>query len=320
MAKYDFVAVDVETASKSNDSCCARGIVAVREGAVVDTFYSLVNYPGPFSPGNTRVNGITKQDVASAPSAAEIREQISKFFSPHWPTVGHNIKSFDSKILEGSFGIDASNLWLVDTLHICRLRLSIKPLTLDNCAAYFNIDMGQHHNALDDANTAAQIILSFCRLYGCIELTEMLAREPFFFGRLATKYYDKLPETLPGSLDIPAPYTPTAKSNISQMTEANAAYPSIKPTASEIDAANPLFGKVIVFTGFAPSNPLRATELAQIAVNHGAEIKQNISKKVDIVVCARIDDPDGFRTSKHQKAIDLKQSGLDIQIISEKEF
>lgn len=344
MAKYDFVAVDVETASKGYDSCCAIGIVAVKEGTVVDTFYSLVNYAGTFSPGNVRVNGITKQDVATAPSANMVWEQIERFFSPHWPVVGHNIKSFDSKVLDGSFSIDTSKLWLVDTLHLCRLRLSIKPMTLDNCAAFFHIDMGQHHNAMDDAMTAAKIMLAFCKLNGYIELTEMMAREPLFFGRPANSYYEKLPEQLPDEMakiienaslhseiadttckKVPQKQTESAGALASAALEqtdaasAKAATPVI-PAATEIDKSNPLFGKVIVFTGYAPNNPTRARELTQIAIDHGAEVKRDVSRKVNIVVCARVNDPEGARTGKHQKAIDLNNSGVDICIISEDEF
>lgn len=65
---------------------------------------------------------------------------------------------------------------------------------------------------------------------------------------------------------------------------------------------------------------ISAIALAQVAADCGADVESDVPKKVGIVVCARIDDPEGSRTSKHQKAIDLMQSGADIQIISEREF
>lgn len=91
-------------------------------------------------------------------------------------------------------------------------------------------------------------------------------------------------------------------------------------TTTIIDKESPLFGKAVVFTGFAPINPMRAIALAQIAADRGAEVESDVSEKVNIVVCARTYDPEGSRTAKHQKAIDLMQSGADIQIISEREF
>ncbi len=38
----DFAAIDFETANNERSSVCSVGIVIVREGEIVDTFYSLV--------------------------------------------------------------------------------------------------------------------------------------------------------------------------------------------------------------------------------------------------------------------------------------
>lgn len=322
MAKYDFVAVDVETAARTPDSCCSIGIVAVKEGQIVDSFSSLVRYEGTFSPALTKIHGITPQSVATAPSAAEVWAQASRFFSPHWPTVGHNIKQFDLKVLAASFAADASALWVVDTLHLCHLRLPVKPTTLENCAAYFDIDMGQYHSALDDARTAAKIILAICAANGYSELTEMMAREPLYFGKVEYMAYDKLPEqpNLPVAQKRPVALAKLSAAEMAHIVESKAAGPTA-PTVTEIDQSSPLFGKVIVFTGYAISDPARAKELAQIAVNHGAEIKKDVSKKVDIVVCAQFDVQEESRTGKHKKALELNQAGkANIRIISEQEF
>lgn len=322
MAKYDFVAVDVETAARTPDSCCSIGIVAVKEGQIVDSFSSLVRYEGTFSPALTKIHGITPQSVATAPSAAEVWAQASRFFSPHWPTVGHNIKQFDLKVLAASFAADTSVLWVVDTLHLCHLRLPVKPTTLENCAAYFDIDMGQYHSALDDARTAAKIILAICAANGYPELTEMIAKEPMYFGKVEYMTYAKFPER-PDLHIVPkrsaAPSRLTAK-ELDRVSEASGIC-AITPTVAEIDQSNPLFGKAIVLTGYALSNPARAKELAQIAVNCGAEIKKDVSKKVDIVVCAQLNAPEESRTGKHKKALELNQTGkANIQIMSEQEF
>ena len=50
----DFAAIDFETANRQLTSACAVGLVIVREGKIVDTFYSLIqpepNTPLPFFP------------------------------------------------------------------------------------------------------------------------------------------------------------------------------------------------------------------------------------------------------------------------------
>jgi DNA polymerase III subunit epsilon len=71
----DFVALDFETANRSHASACAVGAVRVRDGQVVDEYFTLVR-PGEglddFEPGNVRVHGITSEAVESAPGWAEV--------------------------------------------------------------------------------------------------------------------------------------------------------------------------------------------------------------------------------------------------------
>ena len=64
----NFAAIDFETANQCHSSVCSVGVVVVRDGKVTDKFYSLI-YPHPyfFSYWNTRVHGLTLEDVADAP-------------------------------------------------------------------------------------------------------------------------------------------------------------------------------------------------------------------------------------------------------------
>ena len=39
----DFAAIDFETANNERSSVCSVGIVIVRDGEIVDSFYSLIN-------------------------------------------------------------------------------------------------------------------------------------------------------------------------------------------------------------------------------------------------------------------------------------
>ena len=56
----DFVAIDFETANGRRSSVCSVGIVIVRDGVIVDRFYSLIqpapNYYTYWTPINQEVN------------------------------------------------------------------------------------------------------------------------------------------------------------------------------------------------------------------------------------------------------------------------
>ena len=69
----NFAAIDFETANQCRSSVCSVGVVVVRDGKVTDKFYSLI-YPHPyfFSYWNTRVHGLTLEDVADAPEFPDV--------------------------------------------------------------------------------------------------------------------------------------------------------------------------------------------------------------------------------------------------------
>lgn len=56
----DFVAIDFETANGSRSSVCSVGVVIVRDGEIVDKFYSLIRpYPNYYTHWTTAVHGLT---------------------------------------------------------------------------------------------------------------------------------------------------------------------------------------------------------------------------------------------------------------------
>ena len=73
----NFAAIDFETANQCHSSVCSVGVVVVRDGKVTDKFYSLI-YPHPyfFSYWNTRVHGLTLEDVADAPEFPDVWSQV----------------------------------------------------------------------------------------------------------------------------------------------------------------------------------------------------------------------------------------------------
>ena len=64
----DFAAIDFETANGKRTSVCSVGVVIVRDGEIVDNYYSLIRpEPEYYTYWNTRVHGLTLADTACAP-------------------------------------------------------------------------------------------------------------------------------------------------------------------------------------------------------------------------------------------------------------
>ena len=62
-----FAAIDFETANNERSSVCSVGIVIVRNGEMVDSFYSLIQQePNYYLYWNSMVHGITKEDTEDA--------------------------------------------------------------------------------------------------------------------------------------------------------------------------------------------------------------------------------------------------------------
>ena len=97
----DFAAIDFETANFERCSVCSVGVVVVRGGELVDSFYSLIQpEPNYYTYRCTAVHGLTCCDTDDAPVFSEVWKQVA----PHiqgLPLVAHN-SSFDEGCLRVS--------------------------------------------------------------------------------------------------------------------------------------------------------------------------------------------------------------------------
>lgn len=189
-----FVALDLETSGLDPSIHRIIEIGAVRyeradEDApfkAVDEFHLMVNPGITLSDEIVKLTGITDMDLLGA---ADPYEAISKFHA--WydgdPIVGHNVL-FDLGFLryeafrtpEKNAARLKFNPIAIDTLGLARHMLPyMNRHKLDMVAARLDIEMGEHHRALDDAKTAAAI---FMRLYsdagspGLKELNEQMGQ------------------------------------------------------------------------------------------------------------------------------------------------
>jgi DNA polymerase-3 subunit epsilon len=150
----DFVALDVETANGRSGSICSIGLARFCDGVLKDELYSLIKPPVGLDEFNyycTRVHGITPDDVCCAPTFAAAYCDIETFIGERL-LVSHNAP-FDSRHLHAAMDrVDAGRVYqFACTLALSRRFLSLPNYKLDTACDYFEIPLGRHHNALDDA-------------------------------------------------------------------------------------------------------------------------------------------------------------------------
>ena len=79
----DFVAIDFESANDRHGSICSVGIVIVKNGEIVDKFYSLIRpRPNYYNYWHSKIHGLHNKDTDYAPSFKEVWGKVSKFPAP----------------------------------------------------------------------------------------------------------------------------------------------------------------------------------------------------------------------------------------------
>ena len=272
----NFVAVDFETMTAELTSACAVGLVKVINGHVQQQFYSLINpIPDGRDALNTAVHGITLDMVADAPTFKQLFPLLKSFIND-MPIVCHN-RGSDINIMQrcmdyyGLTGIDTAN-------NYCTFEMT--GLSLTACCAKFGINMGAHHDALDDADACARVFLA-CQ--GNI---------------VATTFKGGLKEII----------TSSAAKKFERAT--------LDPIADDMvqNRNTPFFHAKVVITGTFESYPKR-NELGKLLQALGADINTSISPKTNVVVMGQAAGP-----AKVKKIEDLRAKGHDIRIIYEEEL
>lgn len=173
----DFVVMDFETANAQRHSAASIALVVVRNGEIVDKFYSLIQTPTPFAAANTAIHGLTARDVADAPTFAELWPFLAPFFGPDQLVVAHNAP-FDAGVLRETltyYDVPVPTYQLLDTVRSSRkLYPEFANHKLNTVAAELAIPLAQHHNALADASATANILLAQIQTFGANALAEFI--------------------------------------------------------------------------------------------------------------------------------------------------
>lgn len=159
-----FAVVDVETTGfyPTKDRIIEIAVVHVDPaGAVSDTFCTLVD-PGR-DVGPTHIHGLTASDLVGAPTFAKVAPSLWHWLSGR-VLVAHNAP-FDVSFLDAELA--RLGMHLPPPPVMCTMRLSSSYLvglpgrSLTACCEAAGVSLKHHHNALDDAIAAAQLLAYF---------------------------------------------------------------------------------------------------------------------------------------------------------------
>lgn len=159
----DFAAIDFETANECPTSVCSVGIVIVRDGEMVDSYYSLIKpEPDYYKWFCQRVHGLGPEDTDSAPVFPEVWEQIAPMVEG-LPLVAHNAR-FDEGCLKAVFRayqMDYPDYEFFDTLCASRRYFgrSLPNHQLHTVSEACGYVLENHHHALADAEACAAIAI-----------------------------------------------------------------------------------------------------------------------------------------------------------------
>jgi len=159
----DFAAIDFETANEQPCSVCSVGVVIVRGGEIVDSYYSLI-HPEPeyYQWFCMRVHGLCSADTEDSPVFPDVWREIAPKIEG-LPLVAHNAR-FDEGCLKSVFQVyrmDYPDYVFHDTLTASRRHFgrTLPNHQLHTVSAACGFDLLHHHNALADAEACAHIAM-----------------------------------------------------------------------------------------------------------------------------------------------------------------
>ncbi|MFP4017402.1 MAG: PolC-type DNA polymerase III, partial [Halanaerobiales bacterium] len=148
--------------SNKNDEIIEIGAVKVKNGEIVDSFGTFISPDQKIPPKITEITGINNSMVADAPKLVEIIDEFIEFVDDS-VLVAHNAV-FDYGFLKGALK-KADRPYIknpvLDTLGLSRaIYPDLKNHKLNTICKHLNVDLENHHRAVDDAKATADILIN----------------------------------------------------------------------------------------------------------------------------------------------------------------
>lgn len=299
----EYIVIDTETTGLDYECCHLIEVAAVKYSNGVETgrFSSLVK-PELYETLNdndewvpeyvdefiTQLTGITNEMLAAAPGPEEVIPQFLDFLGDA-VLIGHNA-NFDINFLYDAaeaVGRTLSNNF-IDNLRISRKVFPELPHhRLADIAKACAIPQPEAHRAEADCIVTA----------GCFEQMKAKVLQDHSEEDFVKLFKRR-------------------KSSSRRDALAN-----VTATTDEIDDTNPIFGKVVVFTGALSS--MSRLNAFQIVADLGATPQDSVTKKTNFLVIGKADFVKSVKegkTTKMKKAESLIAKGNDLAILSEDAF
>lgn len=304
----DFVAIDFETSNFKRASACSVGAVKVKNGKIVDTYYSLINPEDHFDSYNIFIHGITPEMVKDAPTYPEVIKKISDF-KEDLPLVAH-YAPFDMGVIKDSnkkYSISNFDTTYFDSYYLSKQYLTCLNYKLDSLAKMINFKF-EHHNALEDSKACVALINYLCQDNSFSSIEELINNARYYrFGEVH------------GIEGIGFNRKSTKSSSHTYSYDIGEMVSSVDRTS--LDENHPFFEKFACFTGKLESMPRK--NAMELFAKCGGFPEKGVNKKTNFLIVGDQDLKkvgEGGKSSKIIKAEKLLVEGQDIQLLGEEEF
>lgn len=279
----NFVAIDVETANADMASICQIGVVKYEIGVIRDEWKTYVDPEDYFDGINVSIHGINESVVMGAPTFSEVADTLNSYFT-RAVVVCHT--HFDRVAISQAaqrYGLSIPECTWLDSARVARRawkECAWKGYGLYNVCKFLGYEF-RHHDALEDAKAAAQILLAASK-ETALDLDGWLSR-------------------------VRQPIDPSTSSSGSAI-------------ARDGNPEGAFYGEVLVFTGALDIPRREAADLAaaigcQVAPSVTKKTTMLIVGDQDIKKLGGHE-----KSSKHRKAEELIEKGVPIRIFKESDF
>lgn len=159
----NFVTIDFETANFDRNSACSIAVVTVENGHITKNYHSLIKPPKMnFEQRCIDIHGIQPSQVENEPTFDQLWHTIYNEHLKDKIVVAHNAR-FDIEVLQATlkhYDLDWPDFNYACTVKIARkVWPNIANHRLNTLADMLNIKF-HHHQALDDAQTCAKVLIA----------------------------------------------------------------------------------------------------------------------------------------------------------------
>ena len=291
----NYTAIDFETANSDRGSVCAVGLAQVRGGKLLKTVEWYVQPPtgiDKFDDRNIQIHGITPDMVRAAATWSESVDEILAL-AEDYPLVAFNA-AFDSSVVTKSSAL--AGIAPPTNPFYCALKLSRRLMNLDQyklplVAKELDLPAFNHHDAGNDAETCAQVVLALSERHKLRTMDALWTPS------------NVAPRT--GTMSRPNAFSKASRVSIADLPQPN----------PDADPSHPFFGRQIIITGELDS--YSRWDAAEAIAHVGGTNGKGVTKKTSFLVVGdgRTHDQIVLElgTSKEQKAAAYIGAGQNIE-------